>query len=163
MCIGLLSMQVFLDTYATAGVRPDLAREAMAQYSPSQFEQRLSDENRLFILAEIGEGLVGFAEMNTLPSSPPIGNDARRGLELVRLYVQPSAQRAGFGRRLLRECELACERSGCGVLWLTAWSGNTRALTFYQTLGYVDLGRSTYTFEGNTYENRVLAKDIPVA
>ena len=159
-CIGLLSIQVFLDTYATQGVRPDLAREALGEYSPAQFEQRLRDENRSFILAEEGEGLLGFAEVNTKPSPPPTQDSTRAGLELVRLYIQPSAQRAGLGRRLLRESELICEGSGSKVLWLTVWSGNTRALAFYGALGYVDVGESTYTFQGHSYENRVMIKEM---
>ena len=156
--IAALSIQVFLDTYATEGVRPDLAREALTHYSPEQFARRLSDENLSFVLAEVGEGLLGFAEVNTRPSPPPIQGIAIDGPELVRLYIQPTAQRTGLGRRLLRESELMCERSGSGALWLTAWSGNARALAFYRALGYVDVGASTYTFQGTSYENRVLVK-----
>jgi len=153
-------MQVFLDTYATEGVRPDLAREALSEYSPERFERRLRDEDRSFILAEVGAGLLGFAEIRTKPSAPPTQDDRHTGLELVRLYVQPSAQRAGLGRRLLREAELMCKGSGSDTLWLTAWSGNARALAFYKALGYVDLGTSTYTFQGKSYENRVMLREI---
>ena len=32
LCLGVLSTQVFLDTYATQGVSPSLAREALAQH-----------------------------------------------------------------------------------------------------------------------------------
>ncbi len=160
MCIAVLAMQVFLDTYATEGVRQDLAEEALTQYSPDQFERRLSDENLSFIVAEIGEGVVGFAELNTRPSSPPMQGSAYEGLELVRLYIQPSAQRAGLGRRLLHESELLCERAGSAVLWLTAWSGNTRAVSFYKAMGFDDVGASTYTFQEKSYANRVLVKAV---
>jgi ribosomal protein S18 acetylase RimI-like enzyme len=160
LCIGLLSIQVFLDTYATEGVRPDLAREALTNYSPERFEQRLRDENRSFILAEVGEGLLGFAEVKTTPSPPPIRDTAHKGQELVRLYVQPSAQRAGLGRRLLREAELLCKDSGSETLWLTAWSSNTRAIEFYKASGYADVGTSTYAFQGNSYQNHVMLKEM---
>ena len=109
-CVAALSMQVFLDTYATEGVRPDLAREALTQYSAEKFERRLSDGNLSFILAEAGEGLLGFAELNTKPSPPPIEGSAGDGLELVRLYVQPSAQRAGLGRSLFGNRSLCARR-----------------------------------------------------
>lgn len=46
------------------------------------------------------------------------------------------------------------------MLWLTAWSGNTRARAFYRALGYVDVGGTTYAFEGNSYANRVLVKEV---
>ena len=105
---------------------------------------------------------MGFAELRTKPSALPTRGSTRSGLELVRLYVQPAAQRAGLGRRLLRESELICEGSGSDILWLTVWSGNTRALAFYRALGYVDVGASTYTFQGNSYENRVMIREMGV-
>jgi len=162
-CIAALSTQVFLDTYAPDGVRPDLAREALSQYSPEQFESRLSDANRSFIVAEVGEGLRGFAELDTRPSPPPVIASPGQGFELVRLYIQPAAQRTGLGRRLLGESELLCERAGAGSLWLQAWAENARALEFYRALGYMDVGASTYTFENRSYENRVLVKQLAAA
>ena len=36
LCIGVLATQVFLDTYATQGIRPALAREALALYAIAQ-------------------------------------------------------------------------------------------------------------------------------
>ena len=50
--IAALSVQVFLDTYATHGVRPDLAREAFRAYSEQSFVARLSASGRRFVLAE---------------------------------------------------------------------------------------------------------------
>ena len=56
-----------------------------------------------------------------------------------------------------------CKRSGSEALWLTVWSGNTRALAFYNASGYLDVGTSTYTFQGNSYENRVMLREMIVA
>jgi ribosomal protein S18 acetylase RimI-like enzyme len=154
--IAALAIQVFLDTYATEGVRPDLAVEAFTEYSLDAFASRLQEPTRRFLLAEQASGLIGFAELQVAPVSAPAG--AVVGAELVRLYVQPRFQRRGVGRRLLQEAELAAAAAALGGLWLTAWEGNRRACTFYASLGYQDIGATTYCFQGNSYGNRVFVK-----
>jgi diamine N-acetyltransferase len=154
--ISALSIQVFLNTYATEGVRPDLAREAHSEYSVNAFAQRLAEPQRQFILVETGDGLLGFAEVLLTSVPSPAGDLA--GAELVRLYVQPKAQRMNLGRSLLTRAEQLVQAENIGNLWLTAWEGNHNARAFYERLGYADVGATTYTFQGQTYPNRVLAK-----
>jgi diamine N-acetyltransferase len=154
--ISALSIQVFLDTYATEGVRPELALEAHSEYSVDAFAQRLAEPQRQFILVETGDGLLGFAEV--LLTSVPSPAGALAGAELVRLYVQPKAQRMNLGRSLLTRAEQLVQAENIGNLWLTAWEGNYKARSFYERVGYVDVGATTYTFQGQTYPNRVLAK-----
>lgn len=62
LCIGVLATQVFLDTYATEGIRPDLAREVLAGYGTAAFESRLLDPQTSFVVAERNAHLIGFAE-----------------------------------------------------------------------------------------------------
>ena len=154
--IAALAIQVFLDTYATEGVRPDLADEALTEYSVEAFTTRLKDDSRRFILAEIGTGVVGFAEVVTRRGPAPIGDVT--GARLERLYVQPTAQRSGVGTALIDAAEKLA--APAKLLWLIAWDGNERALAFYARQGYRDLGADTYTFQGHTYGTRVLAKEV---
>ena len=155
--IAALSIQVFLDTYATEGVRPDLADEAFLEYSVEAFAARLAEPTRRFIVAEIGTGLLGFAEIVIAKAPAPVGHVI--GAQLVRLYVQPAAQRSGLGKALIAAAEqLAAERSK--ALWLIAWEGNARALAFYERQGYADIGADTYTFQDKVYGTRVFAKEL---
>lgn len=155
VAVAALAVQVFLDTYATDGVRPDLAREAFHELSPGVFSERLADPHRRFILAEVGAGLVGFAEVTTISKTAP--GDAVTGAELVRLYVQPAFQRAGLGSRLLRASEGIAREAGLGALWLTAWVGNDRARAFYSKHGYADVGETSHVIDGQAYGNRIFA------
>lgn len=156
--IAALAIQVFLDTYASAGIRPDLAREALRDYGVDAFAPRLREPRRRFLLAERGDALLGFAELSLADEAAPAGS--ARGAELVRLYVQPAAQRSGLGRQLLRAAEALAADAGLGELWLTAWDGNHRALAFYARQGYADIGATTYRIEGQDYGNRVLARRV---
>ena len=156
--ISALAIQVFLDTYATEGVRPDLAREALREYAAEAFDARLREPQRRFVLAERGTGLVGFAEVMLQALPAPAG--VLTGAELIRLYVQPAAQGLGLGRALIRAAESLTSDAGLAALWLTAWDGNHRALAFYAHEGYADVGATSYSFEGNSYGNRVLARQF---
>jgi diamine N-acetyltransferase len=156
--IAALAVQVFLDTYATEGVRSDLAREAFAEYSTEAFATRLREPGRRFILAEQAAGVVGFAEWVAGPRAAPAG--AVIGAQLIRLYIQPRFQRAGYGQRLLQAAEAAASSLGLSVLWLTAWEGNNRARSFYEAVGYQDVGSTPYSFQGRAYPNCVFAKHL---
>ena len=85
LCVGVLATQVFLDTYAKEGIRPDLAREALANYSPEAFSDRLVDPDTTFVLAERDSGLMAFCEVSRNRPCPVAG--IVDTVELVRLYV----------------------------------------------------------------------------
>jgi len=156
LCVGVLATHVFLNTYATDGLRPDLAREALANYSPTVFEARIRDSSNHFLLAERAGHLVAFSECS-LSSKPPIPS-LSAGVELVRLYVQRHSQRVGIGAALLAKAEAHAKVSGAPSMWLTAWLGNTNARAFYLAQGYKDVGTTSHLFEGRAYENRIYSK-----
>jgi len=155
LCVGVLAMQVFLDTYATEGIRADLAREALSCYSPDAFAPRLADRDVSFVLAETQGHLIGFAELHHASACPA---DARARVELVRLYVQQPFQREGIGAQLMKHAERRARTAGADALWLTAWCGNERALVFYPAMGYEDVGPTEHVIEGRAYPNRVFLK-----
>lgn len=158
LCISGLATQVFLDTYATDGMRADLAQEALTVYAPALFETRLKDSATRFVLAERDGHLQGFAEIvaNAEGAIPALS----AGTELVRLYVQRHAHRQGIGQALLKHAEALSREAGQPFLWLSAWVENHRARGFYQAQGYEEAGITHYTFGGNAYENRLLRKHL---
>ena len=42
LCIGVLGMQVFLDTYATQGIRSSIANEALQAFAPQTIAQLMA-------------------------------------------------------------------------------------------------------------------------
>ncbi len=156
--IAALATLVFLDTYAPDGLRPDLAREAFAVYSVEAFAARLADERTIFILAQSDVHVVAFGELaRDRPGPVAIAGH----VEVVRLYVHPRFQQRGIGKSLLRRAEHYAQSSGSVGIWLSAWVGNTRALAFYDALGYKIAGRMDHVIERTAYENHILAKHFP--
>lgn len=161
LCLGVLATHVFLDTYATGGIRPDLAREVLAGYSPEALSERLADPATTFLLAERDGHLVGFAEV-TAGRPCPAGKTPAPGAnaQLVRLYVQRPFQGRGIGGELLERAEAVASDAGDAGLWLVAWSGNHRALGFYARLGYEVVGQADYVVEDQVYGTEILVKAL---
>ena len=161
LCIGVLATQVFLDTYATEGVRASLAREVHQKFATKAIRTLVSSTACTFILAEASQHLVGFAQLTFGASQTLVS--AQAPVELDRLYVLARFTGIGLGKALLRQAEALAASSGASALWLTAWAGNERALAFYPAQGYRDVGATTYAFGGDEYENRVFAKVLCAA
>ena len=158
LCLSVLAMQVFLDTYATQGIRTAIAREVLSTYSQASFDAALADSKTHITVAEHDGHLIGFAQLSFSSGHPlaPAGEQA----ELLRLYVQEPFTRAKVGSQLLMQAQRISADAGATVLWLTPWVHNHRALAFYQKHAFVDHGLTHFVFEGESHENRVLAKSL---
>jgi GNAT superfamily N-acetyltransferase len=158
LCIGVLAMQVFLETYATEGIRPSIAREVLEQLSTPAVTAMLAAPGARFILAEQAGHLVAFAQVQVGAKHELV--QAVRPAEIVRLYMQERFAGRGLGKKLLSRAESLAASENATHTWLTAWVGNVRALAFYTRCGYFERGSTTYSFQGEHHENRLFVKEL---
>ena len=158
LSISVLATQIFLDTYATGGMRADLAQEALGIYNVPQLATRIASLPPQFIVAECNAHLVAFTEIVIADAAPLPALSG--GLECKKLYVQRHFKRMGIGQQLLQHAEASAKQSTAPCVWLTAYIKNYDAINFYEAMGYVDVARVPYVFEGNSYENIVFSKII---
>jgi diamine N-acetyltransferase len=156
LCLHALATQVFLDTYATMGIRDAIAREAQAELSVAAFLEQLAAPSVRVLLAERNRHLVAFASVTFGATHALVAKGP--AAELSRLYVQSPFVRQGVGSLLLRHVETLACAAGASTLWLTAWVGNTRALAFYASQGYEELGSTDHEFENERFENRLFVR-----
>ena len=158
LCLSVLAMQVFLDTYATQGIRPAIAREVLSGYSEGIFQSAIGDTQARLWVAERAGHLVGFAHVTLCATHElaPAGIPA----DLLRLYVQEPFTHQLLGSRLLAQAECVAAQAGATVMWLTPWVHNHRARNFYLGRGYQDFGLTYFRSEGEAHENRVYAKAL---
>jgi diamine N-acetyltransferase len=156
LCISVLGMQIYLDTYAPDGIRLSIAEDVLHNFSPPVIAEVMTKSDTTFIVAETNKHMIGFAQLSA---------DAKHELvpfpdatELNRLYIQEKFTGRGLGRQLLTQAEKTALASGASALWLTAWIGNARALAFYSSQGYKDAGSTLYTFKDEDFENRLFVK-----
>ncbi len=158
LCLSVLAMQVFLDTYATRGIRPAIAREVLAGYTQDIFSSAIGSASARLCVAEVDGHLVGFAHV-TLGAAHALAPQAGTS-ELLRLYVQEPFTGQGVGSLLLADAERLAAEAHTQVLWLTPWVHNHRARAFYARRGYEDRGLTHFVFEGESHENRLLTKAL---
>lgn len=156
LCLGVLATQVFLDTYATSGVRSAIANEVLKSFSTSAIRELLGRPDTFVFVAEVRDHLVGFAQVTLATRHELV--DSPVPAELDRLYVQEPFVRLGIGSQLIRKAEDHASELKATAIWLTPWVHNTRALQFYSQHRYVDLGPTLYFMDGEQIENRVLCK-----
>lgn len=159
LCIGVLGTQVFLETYAVEGVRPEVAREVLEHFSTETIAALLADPATTFLVAESAGHLVAFAQMTFGAAHQLVA--AEHPVEVHRLYVHGRFSGRGIGSALLRRAESLAAEKGASVIWLTAWAENHKARAFYVRQGYQDVGASVYVYEGDEYATRVFVRALP--
>lgn len=137
--IAALGLCVWIDTYATEGLRFKLGNYALALFAREKIQDLL--KFKTILVAEQAEHLVAYAVLD-------IGNESS---EIENLYVLPKFQRRGVGRTLVNT--MACEYSG---LWLSCWEHNHSAIGFYKALGFIEHGESFFDLDGEQYRNLTL-------
>ncbi|MBH9551354.1 GNAT family N-acetyltransferase [Inhella gelatinilytica] len=156
--LAALGAQVFLETYATDGVTPALAREVAEFFTTDRFLALMRDPTvELQVLAQ-GEGLLGFAQSQVDVTHRLVSTG--RPAELQRLYLQRRCHGQGLGAQLLRAAEQGMAARGAGVLWLDAWVHNQHARAFYVRQGYDELGADVYRYEDAVHETRIYARRL---
>ena len=94
--------------------------------------ERLALGESFVLVAERGEGAVGFVQLYPLLSSVRV----RRILVLNDLYVVESARRGGVAEALLREAETLAREAGALRLVLETGEDNRAAQRLYEKLGW---------------------------
>jgi len=81
-----------------------------------------------------GEEIIAVAQLNlhTTESNLLTPNP----IELNRLYVHPSHHGLGLAPTLLAHVEGVAREWGRGGIWLGAWENNSRAIRFYEKMGF---------------------------
>ena len=160
LCISVLAAQVFVDTYATHGVRESIARHVTKELSFSSIAASIANSDHRFIVAEVAQHLVGFVQLKLRAENSAVRSP--NAVEVVRLYVLQRFASSGVGTSLLARAEALAAAQGAQHTWLTAWVGNARALAFYRRRGYAECGPTTYVFQGENIENRLFVKALTV-
>jgi ribosomal protein S18 acetylase RimI-like enzyme len=158
LTIAALGMQVFMDTYATEGVREAIAREALESFAPETLSLLIKRPDTVFLLAEASQHLVGFAQICLQTDHALIGDE--HAAELQRLYVQERFTGRGVGGQLLQRAEREASGRDASRLWATVWVGNPRALLFYPRQGYENAGSPVHRLQAETHENVLFCKPL---
>lgn len=147
--LAVLSIQVWLHTYAASGIRNEISYFVLDTFTPAYFKNSIENKNYRVCVAIKDNHLVGYVTAHLTS----FWQDESNGYEIDKLYVQEHFQGRGLGKRLLAEISTQCG----GTFWLSTWKYNDKAIGFYKHLGFIDVGTRYFEFGGEAHENCVLA------
>lgn len=152
-CINLaaLSLQVWLQTYATGGLRLKISQYALSTFTELHFLEILHNKSCDIWVYIKEDHLVGFVAVNL--ASHFNNNDNANGFEVTTLYVSEHFQGQGIGRQLLDKVK---EQYGLSF-WLSTWIHNFKAINFYNNLNFSLIGQLNFNIDGELHENHVFS------
>jgi len=150
-CLDLaaLSLQVWLQTHATQGLRATISHYALSTFTERSFQQRLKEPGAEIWVALIEGHLVGYIAVDL----GSYFNSKANGYEVTTLYVSEHFQGQGIGRQLL---ETVKKQYGLPY-WLSVWVKNDQAINFYTKPGLRVIGEVNFNLDGELHQNQVFS------
>lgn len=130
--------RTFAETFAADNNPEDMQAFLETTYGIPQQTQELTDPNVITLLVHEAQTLVAFAQVRRGP--PPHCVTQPNPIELQRFYVDRPAHGKGIAQKLMAEVRQAAKELSGQHLWLGVWEHNPRAITFYQKMGFVEVG-----------------------
>jgi ribosomal protein S18 acetylase RimI-like enzyme len=148
--LAALSIYVWLHTYAGDGIRDEISKFVLSTFTKNEFEKIVKSPTKRGFVVNSGQHLIGIVIINLDSYFDQL---PQFGYEIETLYVHPSFQRRGVGKRILEYL-----RKSVGYKsWLTTWVHNYNALEFYRKNGYRIVGEAEFILSDENHINHVLS------
>lgn len=116
--------------WSTVALRDYLARH----FALERIRTELANPNVRVLLAEDGDGIVGYAKL--VHDQPVPDLPGERGTELEKLYVAAGRTGQGIGSMLVSHAAALALGLGTPLLWLDVLKSNFSGIRLYQRLGF---------------------------
>jgi ribosomal protein S18 acetylase RimI-like enzyme len=154
--VGALGARLFTETYGPTHPEPELSRYLARTFSTDVMRDAIAADDVAMLLAEDVDGTpIGYSFMRDSPD-PPIGVVAERAVEIVRFYVDGTAQGRGVGAALMARSLDEARRRRADTVWLQTWKEATWAVGFYLRMGFQIVGSAPFYFGEQIGDDHVM-------
>ena len=141
--LAAIGQASFLEAFAGDLGGDDILAHCAVQHAVALYEGWLADGAKRLWLAEAEGGApVGYAV--SAPPDLPLADLGPDDIEIKRVYVLHRFHGDGVGWRLMRAALEEAQRAGRRRAFLGVYSGNTRAIAFYERIGFRRLGERKF-------------------
>ncbi len=149
-----------MQAYGPTHREPELSRYLDSAYSLETIGAAVNGEGSQVFVAEDSVGAaIGYAHMWATDEFPD-GVEGSRAFEIVRFYVDASAQGQGLGAALMTHCCDVAKRAGADVIWLQVWSEAPWAIGFYRRMGFSIVGSKAFHFGARVDADHVMSQPL---
>ena len=148
----------FRESYASQNTVADMNAYVDATFQPEGIARELDDPSNTFIIAQTPDQVVGYAKLRRGKSVSCVSADP--AAELERIYVHPDLAGKGVGKRLLARSLDIVRAEAAACLWLGVWEHNQRAIEFYISQGFVDVGSHYFRLGSQLQGDRIMQLEL---
>lgn len=159
--LARFAARTFADTFAHANTADDMALHLTKTYSPEQQLDAILDPAVDVLVVEDGEHLAGYAQLRDAPAPDCVGDHP--AIEIWRFYVDRPWHGRGVAQSLMAASIDAARTRGARVVWLSVWSLNERAKSFYMRAGFRQVGMTTFVLGTDVQDDWVMAMTLEPA
>ena len=153
-----LGARTFSEAFAADNKPEDMAAYLAVSFTPARQTEELADPLSVFLIAEIDQVAVGYAQLHAGPA--PESVTGAKPVEIVRIYASQEWLGRGVGDALMRACISEARRAGYQTLWLGVWERNARARAFYRKWEFLDVGEHIFQLGADSQNDVLMERAI---
>lgn len=157
--LSLVGQATFLETFAGILDGAAIVEHCQQAHAATQYRHWLAEPDTAVWLAEISPGNAPVGYMVVARAQLP-GADAKRDLELKRIYLLGRFHGGGTGARLMAQAVAFATAAGAERLLLGVYAGNAAAIGFYGRQGFAHLTERQFSVGGRLYDDHVLSLEL---
>lgn len=138
----LISRQTFLDTFSESNSAENMESYLNESLSKEKLAAELDDKNAAFYFAMLENQVIGYLKLNFGESQTELKDNT--AIEIERIYASKEFLGKGVGQLLYDKAVDVAKQKGSNYIWLGVWEENTRAISFYRKIGFVEFGKHIF-------------------
>ncbi len=139
----------FIESHGSSASAADIAAYVTEKYTDAAFKNELADANNIYHIIYYNGVAAGYSKIVLNAGHPNIAIENVTKLE--RLYLLKEFYDLKLGQELLQFNIALATRNKQAGMWLFTWTGNQRAINFYQKVGFHIIGSHDFKISENHY------------
>ncbi len=144
-----ISKNTFEETFAAFNTKEDMTHYFEHNLSLDQLALELQSPASSFYFIYVEEELSGYMKLNISET-----------FEIERIYILKKFQGKGIGNTLMNFAIDQSKSLGFNSLWLGVWEHNTKAISFYKSLGFQPFGEHDFLLGSDLQRDILMRLDL---
>lgn len=156
--LAAFSESTFRETFSADNSQDNVDLHCTQNFGVEIQSREIADPQWITLLAEIGDNLVGFAQLRLMHTSSVV--PGVRPAELHRIYVASEWHGRGVANTLMRDVIAVAAQSGSDCIWLGVWERNLKAIAFYRKHAFCIVGDHSFMLGQERQRDLILVKKV---
>jgi diamine N-acetyltransferase len=156
--ISRLATETFYETYSWYNTPENMKEYIQTHFNPEKTKYELSEKETYFFLVSVNDEVAGYAKMRNVEHPKEL--KGKRYLEIERIYVIKKLQEHKLGYALMQHCFEKGRNLKLDCIWLGVWEKNTRAIAFYEKIGFKKFGTHNFQLGDDAQNDLLLRYDL---